>query len=203
MAFIPFIGGVKVEMKFLKNGQLVVNVYHFHTDDPITTVNLTALATVLKNSWAANIRGATGTSMQLEEIIATDMSSPTGHQVTYVTGLPLIGTASGDDLPSNVAVVISNKSTLIGRSQRGRTYMTGMVASAITGNTVGSGLQALYVAYHMDILIDTEPEGFEFGVASYQQDNAPRLFAAFTGFSSFQVENITDSQRRRLPGRGA
>lgn len=203
MAFIPLIGGVKVEVKFLKNGQLVVNVYHFLSANALTTINLSALAAVIKTAWNDNLKTSMTNNISLEEIILTDAENETGLQLTYTSGLPLAGTGGVEDLPSNVAVVISNRSGLTGRSQRGRTYIAGMVPSTVTGNTVGSGLQTAMVAYHTDIMVEADLLDFSFGVASYISAGAPRSEAQFTVFNAFQVENITDSQRRRLPGRGA
>lgn len=203
MAFIPLPGGVKLEVKFLKNGQLVVNIYHFRVTGAITTIDLTAIAELVKNAWNDNIKTVTVDDMTLESLIATDVSMDEGIQITYTTGLPLAGLSTADDLPSNVAVVISNKTEYTGRSNRGRTYMCGMPATTIIGNTVGSGLQTAYAAYHAQIADDALALGYDFGVASYQEDNAPRVTGAFQTYTAFTVDNITDSQRRRLPGRGA
>lgn len=202
MAFIPLPLGVKVEVKFLKNGQLVVNIYHFTSLNPVGTLDLTGLAGIIKAAFNDNLKTSTTNNMTLDEIVLTTLDAEVGTQVVYTTGLPLAGTGGVEDLPSNVAVVISNRSYLTGRSQRGRTYMAGVVPSLITGNTVGATYQAALIAYHLDIAENALSADFTMGVASYIANGAPRTEAQFTPYQFFSVENITDSQRRRLPGRG-
>lgn len=81
--------------------------------------------------------------------------------------------------------------------------MAGMTAASITGNTVGSGLQTAYLAYHNEIALEVATLEMNFGVASYVSNGVPREEAAFRLYSGFVVENIVDTQRRRLPGAGA
>jgi len=202
MAFITLPGGVKVEVKFTVNGQVVVNIYHFTTSDPITTVNLSLLCEAIKSAWQANLRAACSDQTSLVELIATDVSEEDGIQVSYTTGLPDAGDDPVDTLPNNVAIVISNKSVFTGRSRRGRTYVAGFSRGFVDDNTPSPTLISALLAYQADVKLNAAAEGFDVGVASYVNDGAPRTTALFTTYTAFTVDAVTDSQRRRLPGRG-
>lgn len=203
MAFIPLFNGVKVEVKFTLAGQLVVNVYHFESVDPIVTANLTALAALIKAAWIAEQQGAMSSLLSLNEIVCTDVSEEEGLQVIYTAGLPEVGESASPGLPNNVALVVKNFTDQIGRSRRGRTYIAGITETDVNANIPSNVFAAACVAYHTAIAEDALAAGFIFGVASYQHNNAPRVTAEFTPFTGFSVDMVTDSQRRRLPGRGA
>lgn len=202
MAFVPLPLGMKAEVKFSLAGELMVNVYHFQSLEPISTFNMTAIASILKTAWANNVQDLQGAGVTLQEIVVTDVSEEDGLQVTFVDGLPAAGEALGDLLPFNVAVVISNKTGFTGRSRRGRTYVGGFTENFVAGSTPDTDILVNLLAYHIEIADNVLGVEAEMGVASYISDGVPRTEALFTPYSVFTVDGVTDSQRRRLPERG-
>lgn len=202
MAFIPLPNGLKVELKFTLAGQLMVNVFHVTSTQAIISANLSAIAAAFYTAWDANMRPLQGVATGLQEIVVTDVSQDDGIQVVYTTGLPAAGTATGDLLPFNVAMVSSNKSLNTGRSRRGRTYWGGFTEPNFAGSTPVTAVLTGILAFNNDLVSELGGIGATWGVASYVSAGVPRVTALFTPFTAFTVDGVTDSQRRRLPGRG-
>lgn len=202
MAFIPLPNGLKVELKFNLAGQLMVNIFHVTTTEPIIEANLSAIAEVFVAAWAGNMSALQGAAVSLQEVVVTDVSEDEGIQVVYTDALPEVGTAAGDLLPFNVAVVSSNKSIYSGRSRRGRTYWGGFTEPNVGGSTPVSAILLGILGFNTELVTELDAINAVWGVASYQADGAPRTTALFTPFTAFSVDGVTDSQRRRLPGRG-
>lgn len=64
-----------------------------------------------------------------------DVVPGTGSPVYRVGGLPVLGTVAGISVPVQVAAVISHRSALIGRSNRGRVYLGGQAAAGVDADT--------------------------------------------------------------------
>lgn len=202
MAFVPLPLGFKAEVKFSLAGELMVNVYHFKSTVPVTTVNMTIIAEIIRDAWVAQVQDLQGAAVSLQEIVMTDISVEDGAQVIFVDDLPQAGQALGELLPFNVAVVISNKSGFTGRSRNGRTYIGGFTENFVAGSTPAIEILTNLLAYHITIADSAGAADASFGVASYISDGEPRTEAVFTPYDVFTVDGVTDSQRRRLPGRG-
>lgn len=204
MAFIPLPAGLKVELKFTLAGELVVNVYHVTTELPLVSANLTNIAEAFITAWIADAAGVLSSEITLDEVIVTDVSVEDGLQVTVTTDLPAAGEVVQQSLPNNVALVISNRSDLTGRSRRGRTYIAGIPETAVQVNIVDVVTAGGLLTYHANLRTDLDVNhNTTLGVASYVSDGAPRTTALFTPFTNFIVNTRIDSQRRRLPGVGA
>jgi len=113
--------------------------------------------------------------------------------VLAITG----GITTGDPLPSNCADVISWRTGLSGRSNRGRTYTFGATDAQATGSIWTSGyttlvgnLAASLVAYVGPLTCPVTT-----AVASVKDLEMKPI----TGYI---IDSFVDSQRRRLPGRG-
>lgn len=207
MPFIPFTRGIKVAMEYNLAGQLVVNVYHIQSEDAIITANLEAIAAIFLDFWdtefTAPMKASFTSDIALERIVVTDVSVADGEQYVEEPGTPIPGTNSGDSVPNNVAWVCSMRSTFTGRSRRGRNYYAGLPETLVVNNIVDAG-HVLDMLENIVRLADKlDAEGFPLGVASYYTLGAPRATALFTAFTSFGGDTVVDSQRRRLPGRGA
>jgi hypothetical protein len=84
---------------------------------------------VMKDWWSVGLGGAAA----LKTFCSPDMSLVRIEQrmvqplsavvLQYVVGLPIVGTASGDDLPPGSSVVASLRTGRVGKSYRGRMYL--------------------------------------------------------------------------------
>lgn len=199
MAFIPLPDGIKIEIKYRKNGALVVNVMWGTTS---ATVDLTFLQNVAEavQTWWTSIRDdQCATSIALEEVVATDVSVADGLQYVNVVTPAASGTNAGADLPSNVAAVVSLYTGYAGRSFRGRQYWCGLPDTALSGNTIQAAYLAVMVADMGELITALQAEGCNPVVASFQHNGAPRATGLATIIDTWGANNVVDTQRRRIP----
>lgn len=189
-------------MEFVKDGQLVVNVYHVSTSNPITTVNLTALAQVFIDWWNTDGKTQSSAAMALDNVVVTDVSQQNGLQVQVDVSPAVPGTLVGADTPSNVAAVVSWRTGQSGRSYRGRTYWGGLIASEVSTNFISApriaGMLVAFASLRTAILAT----GNVLVVASYRANGAPRVVGTPTPINSITMDTRVDTQRRRLPFEG-
>lgn len=199
MAFIPTPNGVKIEIKFNKNGALVVNIIWVRVSVSITTSLLSNLTAAVITWWDTHMQPLTNPSMSLIEVIATDMSVEDG--VTYEDGLvtPLAGTDTGADLPSNIAFVVSFLTEQSGRSYRGRNYLAGISEPRVSGNTIQTIYVAAVLTAYAQLKLALSAEGADHCVASFQHNGAPRPAGVLTDIIEYRADNVVDTQRRRIP----
>lgn len=202
MAFIALPNGIKIACEYALNGQLVVNVYHVTTSLPITTVNLTALATVFLNWWTNNQRQNFTTAIGLNRIVVTDVSVPNGLQTIMAVAPAVAGTVAGATAPNNVALVLSQRTGFSGRSFRGRSYYAGVGAAEIADNFISTTFASALTADAASLTSQLNSAGFIWVVASFFTGGAPRATGVATPINSFIADTRVDTQRRRLPGTG-
>lgn len=206
MAFIPTPNCVQAELIYLWAGQVCENVLHYVKASPWTTDNMQELAEGLKNTWNSYIVSRCSDTLALTQIRITDLSSQDGPVINYSTGLPIQGSQTPDSLPNNCALVVTKRTLKRGRSYRGRIFHPGLTENFVTGNEVISGTAAaIRDAWENFLLIDMTVAVDEalMVVLSLINDGAPREEGEATLVNNLTTEGIIDSQRRRLPGRGA
>lgn len=112
------------------------------------------------------------------------------------------GNGGTSTLPFNVTVCVSLRTQLTGRAGRGRLYHCGIPYSAVTGNRVTT----LYVNNLVNAYVTLQATllslGVQWCVGSLISGGQPRAQVLLTPISAFRADNVLDSQRRRLPGRG-
>ena len=202
MAFIPISDTMKVALEYSLNGQLLVNVYHVASPDPIVSADLTGIAAVFVSWWSVNMRQNFSTALSLNRVVVTDMTDEGGEQVDYVTGLPSLGTISSAVAPNNVAVCTSLRTGFSGRSNRGRKYWGGIVSAEVSDNFISTTLAAAILADMVSLDAAISSAGFSLVVASLYHDHAPRTAGVTREVTSFIQDLRVDTQRRRLPLEG-
>lgn len=115
--------------------------------------------------------------------------------------------ATGVRLPANVAFSIKKNTGALGRSGRGRWYWPVGYTDALSGDSViatasANNWVAALVAFQAAVEGGTYP--CQMGIVSYQTGGAQRPNGFFQQITSWGYSDlISDSQRKRLPGRGA
>ena len=205
MAFIPLPLGLRVAMEYTLDGQLVVNVYHVKASSPISTIYMEAILEAFQQWWEEDMALNFTSSIGLERIVVKDVSVEDGSQVEEEFATPLFGTVgSVAAVPNNVAICIGLKTAQTGRSFRGRNYYAGLLEtdfalSLLSGGRVATLFDsALALPGRLNDLAEAE-----LAIASYVHNGAPRTTGVLTPVTSMTINSIADSQRRRLPGRGA
>jgi hypothetical protein len=134
----------------------------------------------------------------------TDLSSVSGFSLTLTGSLPIAGGNASPALPNNTALVITKRTLQRGRSFRGRIFHPGLTENQVTANQVaGATVSALVAAYeNFKGFTLTDGEAVLCVLSRYSGGNA-RVTGLMTPVENFTSDGFIDSQRRRLPGRGA
>jgi len=180
-----------------------MNVLNFFRDEGIDEAIMTALGDALVTWWTTEIKPGASSDISLTEILVTDISTETGGQVTITDGLPQVGSISSDAIPMNATPVISLRTGARGRSYRGRVYHVGLGTSAVANSRLVAGVADDLRDAYATLLDATylDPDA-EWSVVSRCQDQEWLTTAVVTPITGLIVDDILDSQRRRLPGRG-
>jgi len=204
MAFVPLPNGLKVAMEFSLDDQQMVNTYHVVAVDPDDLSNMIAVATCFIDFWTA-IKPHFHTLTSLLRVVVTDVSVSGGRQYIATAGLPAAGTSSSTTLlPNNVAFVATERTGFTGRSKRGRIFFGGFGVGELSApNTLSTTVADDITDALLDLLACLAADTNQLVVASYRQGGAPLSTAIAYGINSFDMNTTPDSQRRRLPGRGA
>lgn len=203
MAFIRVPNTVMVEMIFRQDGQYVENVYHCSNAVSYDESDMANLIDVFRTWWDTDIQPLVTSNLSLVNFIATDLDSQTGPRVEDASGLPLAGSLAGASMPNNVTLVVKWTTGNRGRSFRGRTYHLGLEDGQVTQNTIAATPLANLTTAYNNLIVDVTTAGWTLVVASRYADNAPRAEGITTPITLASIEGTVDSQRRRLPGRGA
>jgi hypothetical protein len=204
MPYIPVPLTLQAELVYNWDGQICENVLHYVCGVAWDIPRINTLGAALVNWWDVNMQPNMPSNLSLINVRMTDLATQTGLVVNYSTGLPLQGSAASPSLPNNCALVLTKRTLLRGRSFRGRVYMPGLLEANVTGSTVAAVNVASYVSLHnMLLLFDIGTENAELVVVSRFTGGAPRAAGVVTNVTNFTSDGIVDSQRRRLPARGA
>jgi len=190
--------GVRVVIRGTHLGNEIVNVFGYRSDTPPASA---AELLEFLNAWAVNhtteylaIKSADYT---LIDVTATDISTAGGAQATFSYAPGTVGTSSPASAPGNVAGVISWRTDLSGRRNRGRSYIGPLPNNGFVGDTMDSDVLPFMTAFAEGLIEGgLGEEGFDFAIMSVA-DLAMKVVTAFI------IDVILDSQRRRLTGRGS
>lgn len=202
MAFIPIPNAVKVTIEFTLAGQTVVLTFTVSKGSPFSGADLISVANIFESWRDTNLRTLQSNTCVGSRIVVVDLSSQfaPSYELPIVTNAA--GTATGDAYPNNVANVVSLLTTLRGRAFRGRSYMVGMAESWGSGSSILVVTATLLANTYNALQTSLTGSGMSLAVGSRQLNGVPRAIGVATPVSSFRVDTILDSQRRRLPGRG-
>jgi hypothetical protein len=202
MAFQAAPNIVKVEMRFSQQGQLVENVFHVRMTVAINPASLDVIAGVFATWWTTDMAPQVSTGLTLNSVLATDLSTDTGISIEHTTGLPASGTNPAAQPPMNVTVAIKWTTSSGGRSYRGRSYHLGLVNDQLANSTIIPAAVTMLHNQYLLLVTDVNSTGNPMVVLSRRHNKALRPTGVGTDIVSVLVDNTTDSQRRRLPGRG-
>lgn len=203
MAFIPIPNTARVSIEFNWGGVTVVITLYFNKASAWTDAQLTALAGDI-NGWVADeLLPLMSSDIELISTNATDQSSSSGSSIDVAAAGTPAGEVAQPSIAQNVAAVVTHRTANRGRSYRGRNYIPGLPITAMqtVGTLSAATISALVAAYAALSDVETA-EGCTHVVASRFADKAPRTTGVTTPITSYTVDSNSDSQRRRLRGRG-
>jgi len=203
MVTLPF--GIKVEVSWETGSGIAVCIHFVSKLMPtaVSSGDLTAAITAF-DSWRTAIRSVQPADIVIAGIRATDWSILDGATQLNVPSANVAGINGTPVLPLNVAMCVSHYTGRTGRSRRGRTYIPGLAENEVSVGDIltGSGRAAVLLAY-ANLRLALNGYGLAQVVASFRSGGAPRVTGLGTAVSTSTVDQFSDSQRRRLAGRGA
>lgn len=204
MPFIPVDKTVKLEGIFLLDGQRIENVHHFYFGNGVDVINMEELAAFYINWFDTSLAPHLPNAIQLVLVKCTDLTIENGDSIEVTTGLPIAGDAASAPLPNNCTMTIKWITGRAGRSYRGRTYFPVLREDIVVGNMVDApyAVQLLDVYANL-IAVNLLTSDCQLVVVSRFHNNAPRAVGLVTPVINLVIDRVIDSQRRRLPGRGA
>jgi hypothetical protein len=205
MGFIPLPGGIKVEIFFDIDGQVCVNVHwctrgFFGAVDYTDTTN----AALALETWWNAYRSSVPAGVTATQVRATAWDVAGGVQYVKSPLSNPAGTVISPLEANNVTLAQKMVTGFTGRSNHGRTYLVGLNTAAKTDNDhVTAAFQTAAISAMTAFRAALTAASLVHVVASFVTGGVPRPNGTFTPIIStaFQ-DNVVDSQRRRLPGRG-
>lgn len=203
MPFQPTDDVASCELRYTWQGENVENRLHFFRDG-FTPADLLTLATECYTSWASYFSPITSNTVTLREAYATDLRTEDGPTATYAPGTLVTGINVNESVTNNTALCLSLRTALRGRSRRGRFYTVGLTENVVANNRVSEAARTAWVQALTDLQIAVELVGWQLVVLSRVSGGVPRPVASSATVTQIlTVDDVVDSQRRRLPGRGA
>lgn len=203
MAFIPAGDVVSVFWEHTGPDEVILgNVMNFRNNvAAVSLANMAALGAELVAWYDVEMQPLKSAGYSLNRLRMRDLTQENSFQLDYTTTLPIVGTAVGNSLPSNVALSLKMSTGFAGRSQRGRLYHFGFTEDQVSGNYVDTAVAAdILASYNQLITSLATPGNWELVVVSYQANGAPRVNAQVLGVQNFSLVDLrVDTQRRRLP----
>jgi|SRR5215216_734485 len=204
MAFIPASAVARASIEGIQDNQQIINTLYFlKLSPPINIFAIADLAIALDLWFSGAILPTLSESYFYSQVICRDLTSEFA-----VTGSSNVNQGTGgnpsEPAPNNVAGCISFRTGFVGRSFRGRNYVPGIPNDMLNKNTLDSDFTDAIVSGYTDLITAANAAGWVWVVCSFQANGAPRAAGLPTAVSSAMfVDQTVDSQRRRLPGRGA
>lgn len=204
MTFQPAPGIMQAIMEFSSNGQIMQNRLHVRSTETIGVGACEDLGATIKSWWNDELKAFVGTGTTLDAVKVRDLGEEFGAFFNYTAGLPLAGTLASPNMPGNVTAVVSWGSGLTGRSTRGRTYHVGLTESQCLTNLLESAAQSALGAAYAELpgILRAFSAEWTLVVLSRTHNHVPLAEAIGYEIVSSAVDQLLDSQRRRLSGRG-
>jgi len=186
----------KVAMLFQRDTRTFVNTFHVAKASALTASDLINIAGIFTSWWNTQYRGYSVPQVALKQVQVRklDPSDPLAYDSDVLPPSP--GTASGNPDVASATQTASFRTGLAGRKFRGRFYAVGL-GETYTANddSVTSPETTALSNAALAIIANVAAATFQL-VVFHKIDNT------FTPILTAIVENLVDSQRRRLANRG-
>jgi len=174
-----------------------INTFHLaRTDDGILNkADLDAIGLMLADWWLNAYRQQVPNGIVGQDITVTKLDPADPQQSTAF--IAAAGTAGATAYPADVTAAVSWRTGLAGRKYRGRFYDFGILSgNANQNDTMVGGLIAGLTAMAQYLLTHAVTAGYKL-VIFHRSDNTK------TDVTAVVVDQLIDSMRNRLAGRGA
>lgn len=192
----------QVQVRGSLDGEQVENVFYFQHAGPIVLTMLESLVADVAGAVTEAFLPLLPDSWVGREVYAFDMTSGATIQATDTSILSSPGTA-GDQFPNNVTIAVARKTGNRGRSTNGRIFWMGLTSSEVTENTVTAAFEEAVINALTTLHDAVDADGWTPVTVSFQHDGIVTSAGVVTPIAAWVfTDNVIDSRRRRLPGRG-
>jgi len=205
MAFQPVPTAAKVSIEGRLADEPAIITLGFSQAGAWGASEINQLAVDVADAFVTNALPFMASNYVYEQTVATGLRTDPDVTATSDTASGTPGGSLVVAPPNNVTLAISFRTGLTGRSARGRNFWPGLVASTVTDNEV-SAVAANQIAgwYEASFLPPGGISDWTWVVISRFSGGAPRVSGIVTPITQVViVDTVVDSQRMRLPGRGA
>lgn len=186
----------RVSMLFSRDTRTFVNTFHVYRSTAWSISAMTALATIFSDWWTNNYRQFVWTGVALTQIQVRNYNPALPLAYDYTPAAPVPGLVNTPPDPASATLSTSWRTGLAGRKFRGRFYTVGMVEAHSQDNDTVTSAYVIAAGAAASALIANVVAGGLSLMIFHRIDNT------FTQVVSTIVENLVDSQRKRLAGRG-
>lgn len=196
---------VRVVMRAHMHGQLVENVFFVRTKNagiPDTEIAATCRTQILNRMTQEVSEQYVAEAVTVQEIFPTPRDP-------YELAVNQAGIQVGEAAPSLVAAIVSLKTGLGGRSNRGRKYIAGLLRDNIDQSIIDAArvtsMQTQFDAMNQFFAAGNNLSNLTWGILHRTKNGAPVPLAAtsYTPITSCVVQRVAGSMRSRRPGHGA
>ncbi len=203
--FIPMPNVASVEMIYTVYSQVIENVFHVQSNAPFSATDIVSLRNCF-NSWDTTYQSLyRNSNVLLARIRTKGLDAKDSPMEDYALASPRGGALASAALPLHNTFCFKLGTGAAGRSQRGRLYIVGFEAAAVSGNQVilARITQWLGPLNQLPVSLAAANPNWKWGVVSWRADKAWRPIGKFTPITTVTYTDTNiDSQRRRLTGRG-
>lgn len=193
----------KVALIFQRDTRELVNTFHVARTTGWDISSMTALGTAIVSWYNSVYKAALPTTVALSQVQVRQLNpaSPLAVDIPVTPASP--GTRGGPTEAGNASVTMSERTGFAGRAYRGRMYAAAVPSNDVTSDDkVSSALVTLLGNAIGNLVFGALPAGDLLAVF-HRPGLVPKpLDNLYTVVNTYILENIIDSQRRRLPGRG-
>jgi len=187
-------------MVFQTFGQTWINTFDYRSNPDLGSAgDATAFAQTIYNALSPLYQAILTTQTQIVRC-EVETNYPGGNNFfgAYSPSTSIFGTTIEDSEPLNVAVCVTEFGGFRGRQNRGRCFHSGVGQSGVVGGLVVSAILTALTALHTRDLV---------GYSAVGKALTP-VIASVTSLTlrtmvGFTIDNLVDSMRRRLIGRGS
>lgn len=204
MAFVPVPNTVQVEAIYEWNGETVENVFYVESTAAWSESGISDILELIRDIIGQDLLPTLSSAIQLVRLVGTLLTAVDSISVVLNVSPPMSGEVVAESLPNNVAYTITFLTAQRGRSFRGRNYVPGLTIDSVVSNNIVAGVRTALLAFYTNLRAAIVSSGYEMVVVSRISNGVERttgVTTPITGFTTF--DTTVDSQRRRLPGRGA
>ena len=174
----------------------MLNTFHVSKTGGWTLADMATLATDVQTWISAQYKGLVPNviSWYLISVRLYNPANPLAFDLSISP--PIVGTNAGTAEAANVTATLSLRTGLAGRRYRGRLYVAALSETLIAATDLLSSGYVVQAGTVTQALLTAMNVGAR-ALAIFH-----KLSNTYTNVNGYAIENIVDSQRRRLPARG-